>query len=500
MMQNKSDIGDEPIYIAEYIKSNYPTLIRDDKRDFYLYDESEGIYKILDPIEYWGIKTIIYKTLLSLRKLKKIKSSIINDVLFCLQLDTEIYKPEMNNYDNYIAMNNGVFDYEKGIIMPYSKDIYISNKIRVNFNKEKDCPHFIEYLRHTFNDNEDVITNIQMLGGYLLSPSYEVMRQVNSMFVFLGPGGAGKSVLLDEVLRRLFIDDPTIVTSMSLTDITSGGSSTMRTHLATSRWNFCTEADSNTYIKNDGELKKIISGEPTQINVKYKSPCSVRPKMKMLMSTNYLFKTRDKGWSMNRRIKIFRFNNQYLPEERYKKKLEQYGTEDELNKRNIYRKNPGLSEKLIEELDGIFNYFYLGWLMFKENNYQFKNVEYFNDETSSDKVSGSDLMKQEDPEFLFINDYCEFVPIGQYISYTQAEELYDEYKKWYKELWSGQQNICNYSVFSRRIQSMFEDQIDKNRITVNGKKRTTYNIKILDFGNDERNAININDTELKGYL
>jgi putative DNA primase/helicase len=58
-----------------------------------------------------------------------------------------------------------------------------------------DCPLWLKFLRETTNDDKDLIAFLQQYCGYMLTGD---IREHALLFVY-GPGGNGKSVLLNTV-------------------------------------------------------------------------------------------------------------------------------------------------------------------------------------------------------------------------------------------------------------------------------------------------------------
>lgn len=84
----------------------------------------------------------------------------------------------------------------------------------------------------------------------------------------------------------------------------------------------------------EGLLKKLVSGDPVQVNRKFKSPISMRPTAKLIFATNELPPFTDRSDGIWRRMISMPFHRQFI------------GAADDLSR----------GERLLAELPGIFNW------------------------------------------------------------------------------------------------------------------------------------------------
>lgn len=105
--------------------------------------------------------------------------------------DINSFKPS----ENYINIKNGLLDLSKDKIklIPHNKMIFTTSQIPVFYDPESECPEFEKFLSDVFKGNKRLILLVQEIMGYCLSSTVKAHK----MFIFIGTGSNGKSVLCD---------------------------------------------------------------------------------------------------------------------------------------------------------------------------------------------------------------------------------------------------------------------------------------------------------------
>lgn len=109
-----------------------------------------------------------------------------------------------------IGVNNGVVDLRTGTLRPASRDEFVTRRSPVAFNPEATAPRWHQFIAEItstpstttpkgFVPRPELARYLQKALGYCLSGSV----QEHKMFICVGEGSNGKSVLLDTVLRLL---------------------------------------------------------------------------------------------------------------------------------------------------------------------------------------------------------------------------------------------------------------------------------------------------------
>lgn len=318
--------------------------------------------------------------------------------------------PKLNDYEGMLCLNNGVLNIYTREFFPHSKDYYFDSCINIDYDdKNGDCPSFMSYLNHTFNGDQDTITNIVRLGGYLLDTSCAAQK----MFMFDGNGGSGKSTLVD-TFSMFFIesmDEKNQVTSLSLTELSKPGFD--NEILVTSRFNPCAETKKG-YIDAE-EIKKIISGDIVKVSRKYEKAVNFRPKTKIVVASNGLGKFTDTSDGIFRRLCIIPFDNQYKP----LAEVEKIANADI---RRIFPRDEDLMTKIKSEKTAILNLFIDGLIELKKNKYTF-----IDSEVSARAIS--DFKRDSDTVREFLEDNYELDMACK----IPLKEVFEQFRFWYRD-------------------------------------------------------------------
>ena len=316
-----------------------------------------------------------------------------------------------NDYPNMMCIENGILDLYSRTVIPHTHSMHFDSYIKVTYdpnNQSSSCPAFMHYLNDTFNGDEETINNIIRLGGYLLDTSCKAGK----MFLFDGPGGSGKSTLIDtfSMFFNKTHDNTNQVTAMSLEELASG--SFDKEDLINSRVNFAAETKKG-YLDAE-ELKKIVTGDLIKVSRKLKRAITFVPKTKIVGACNGLPKFTDTSDGIFRRLILFSFTNQYR-------------TQEEIN---LYKLNTDLGYKLVDfnlmdkirsEKDSIFNLFLNGLMELKASNYQFILTNKFVNAIQ-------DFRKDSDTVREFLEDNY-VVDRDVEISST---DVYNHFRAWYR--------------------------------------------------------------------
>jgi putative DNA primase/helicase len=310
----------------------------------------------------------------------------------------------LNDYEGLLCFNNGVLNIYTKELSPHSPDFYFDSYIGVDYDPDATkCPVFVNYLNNTFNDDQETITNIVRLGGYLMDTSCAAER----MFLFDGSGANGKSVLIN-TFQLFFSEDQ--ISPLSLDVLATNSFS--KELLIKSRVNFCAEQKKS--MLEAEEIKKIITGDKIEINRKFKISLSFTPKTKLIVACNGKPRFSDTTHAIYRRMLLIQFHNQYLTELEYKRIKNP-------DKMHVYPKDKDLFEKIKAEKTAILNLFIGGLLDLRSNNYEF--IE------SADSVSSMDEFRRDNDSVReFLEDNYELSDIKE----TSLRQVFDHYRQWYR--------------------------------------------------------------------
>jgi P4 family phage/plasmid primase-like protien len=338
---------------------------------------------------------------------------------------------KMNDHSNLVCVKNGIIDLNSRELIPHSPSYYFNSFADVDYDPNvTDCPHFTNYLNQTFNGDQDTISNIIRLGGYLLDSEC----RANKMFMFDGNGGNGKSVMIDTFSMFFTVSETNSqVTAISLSDLASD--KFKKSDLIYSRFNQCAE-EKKGYIDAE-EIKKIISGDLINVRGLYRDTITFRPNCKLIVACNGLPKFTDTTNGIYRRLCLIRFKNYYIDEHEFAKV--QHAKE-----RRIFLKDPDLLDNIKLEKTAILNLFLDGLVSLRENKYQFIDSDDSRDAIEEFKTA-SDAVRE------FLNE--------NYVIDFKGEEpimnIYEHYKRWYGSNVSDSSVKLRSAEMGKRIKETF---------------------------------------------
>jgi putative DNA primase/helicase len=320
----------------------------------------------------------------------------------------------------------------------------------------------MNYLNNTFNNDQDTITNIIRLGGYLMDTSCAAER----MFLFDGKGSNGKSVLIN-TFRLFFAPDQ--ISPLSLDSLASNGFN--KELLVKSRVNFCAE-QKKSYLDSE-EIKKIITGDLIEVNRKFKITLTFSPKTKIIVACNGLPKFNDTTHAIYRRMLLIRFHNKYLTPTEYAaiKHPELCGA---------FPKDKELFDKLKLETSAILNLFISGLLDLRANKYEFND--------SADSIAAMvDFKRDSDTVREFLEDNYEVAEDGVE---TSLRDIFDHYREWYRvNVQDAGAMKFRKNELGKRIKEIFDVENSGQKFIYNGslqrsERETFYPIKLTQTPED----------------
>jgi phage/plasmid-associated DNA primase len=113
--------------------------------------------------------------------------NLVNDIFSQLQISLLFDKWYDNN--KYLLFNNGVLDVEAKKLLPFNKNLYLTQHMPYDYNSEANCEDIITWLKYTQRDNWG---RVQVLRAWLratLLSCYDMQKFIE----IIGPGKSGKS-------------------------------------------------------------------------------------------------------------------------------------------------------------------------------------------------------------------------------------------------------------------------------------------------------------------
>ena len=259
-----------------------------------------------------------------------------------------------------VNVKNGILDIYSDTLIPHTPDFVSLIQYPVEYDATATCPVWEACIEDWTSGGEEQVEKallLQQFTGYCLSSS---MLYDRALFM-VGDGGNGKSTFVDTISMVIGGDATSHIDLESLYG-------TFGMHgLIGKRLNVIEEVSGNYYQSN--KLKKVVSGEPVTIDIKYKPQFTFRPQTKFVFSVNQLPRVDDTSSATERRILAIQFLNNYRDNPNFK-----------------LRSSVGL---LAKELSGILNWMIDGAKIlardgkFITTNEQTKMLDEYREENSS---------------------------------------------------------------------------------------------------------------------
>lgn len=352
-----------------------------------------------------------------------ITAATIQDV-FTQATQISYCEKDFDMLKHLICMKNGVLDTEKVEVYPHNRDYLQTVLLNYNYDPEAKCPTFSRFLKW-LEFTPGTIDRLQEWYGYSLTT--ETLLEL-CLFIH-GDGDNGKSVLLDTLVAIL--GEGTNTSSIEPKDLFERFNLVgLKGKLA----NICTDIE--TKVVFSAQFKKIVSGEPATVDVKFKNLLTFRPIAKHIFSANNLIVTKDKSHGFFRRFDVLEFEKKIAEKDK-----------DKTLKRKIKD----------NELSGVFNWALHGLLRLKKNNWVMTAGGEFT-------KSHNEFKRDSDLVALFLDEKCEEIPNGEEDLGITATTFRGEYASWCL--------LCGYKPlssvpFGKELKRL---GVKKRRLEIKGKK------------------------------
>lgn len=321
---------------------------------------------------------------------------------------------------NLIPVNNGIFDYKKKRLIPFSPEYVFTSKCGTDYNPiaanpviinpdgtKWDVVSWMESLVDHLPDKAEMTELLWKITGAMVR---YLVPWDKAVFLISPKGNNGKGTLC-ELLRSLLGKG-----NYANIPITNFGKDFMLEPLTHVNAILTDENDVGTYVDSVGNLKAIITGDQIQLNRKYKPPITFRFRGFMLQCLNDYPNYRDKSDSLNRRQLCVPMTKSFTGEER------RYIKADYVHRKEV-----------------------LQYVLFKVLNMDYDQLP----EPESCKCELDKSKEMNDPVLQFMAEVMD-VLVWDLVPYTF---LYDLYKSWYGR------NVPGKSPLSR---NRFIDELKRN--------------------------------------
>lgn len=268
---------------AQFLISEHHIVLIQDVLHIYV----DGIYSDHQN----DIEKAMIKHLPGLTKAKRL------EVLSYIQLEA---KERSLAPTNYVAVKNGILDLNTWELLAATPEIVIKNKIPVTYNNGA----YYEVTDKTLNKiachDKSLRKVLEEIFGYILLRRNEMGKA----FILTGGGSNGKSSYL-KIVRRLAGSDNT--SSLDLKELNQR----FKTAELFGKLANIGDDISGEYIKDNSEFKKLVTGEPLNVERKGRDPFDFSNYAKLIFSANRMPRINDTSSGLMRRLMMIPFNAKF---------------------------------------------------------------------------------------------------------------------------------------------------------------------------------------------
>ena len=311
-------------------------------------------------------------------------ASILSSVAELTRIKVYVPDERWDADPDILVCRNGALRISAGELLSHRPEHYATSAVPYDYEAGSVPAYWRLFLRNTL---PTAAAFLQEFAGYALTTN---MAHELAVWLF-GPPGSGKSTFLAGLQAMLghragLLGLAELERSrFTLADLPG------KTLVVASE-------QPSSYLASTNTLNAIISGEPLQVERKYRDPFTVIPRAKVCWAMNELPRVADANSGLFRRVKVVSFPG--LPEE---------------------DRDPELKRHIEQEGAGILNWALEGLHRLKDRGY-FDIPEGIQDATKQFRTNN-------DVPALFVEDRCAKGPEFQ----IQAARLYREYKYWCEE-------------------------------------------------------------------
>lgn len=201
---------------------------------------------------------------------------------------------------NYMALGNGIYDFQNDILEEYDPEIIIKNRVPVEFLADAYDSTVDKTLNKICCQDPELRMLLEEVIGYLLLRRNELGK----FFVLTGSGSNGKSTFIDMLKDFLTSEN---YSSLALGEINQR----FKTAEVFGKLANLGDDISGQYIQETDVLKKLVTGETVTVERKGKDPFQFESYAKLVFSANDMPRINDLSDGLKRRLVIVPFNAKF---------------------------------------------------------------------------------------------------------------------------------------------------------------------------------------------
>jgi putative DNA primase/helicase len=320
-------------------------------------------------------------------------------------------------------------------------DLFTLTAFPYEYDPDAKCSTWDRVSLHNFQKAE-VLAAWEEVLGVLLTPDASYQKA----FALYGPPGCGKSVILAALLALLGRDN---VSALGLERFNA------EYDLAGTEGKLANvtgdQGEARLNPGAEGQLKQFITGEPTQVNKKYKAPYTLYPTARLVLAANQGLKFSDKSGAMTDRFMIFPLTVRSRGESNQDQRL----TSDAF---------------WASEAPGIFNRALDGLRRVRKTGRISEPTEC--------KTAAAQFWQEGDPALQFITKHFRENPDG----HVDKQTVYEAYVSYARE--HGVKYSLTEATFAKLLWSQFRHVMSEKRLSCQGRPRVYRGIEFVQDGID----------------
>lgn len=304
-----------------------------------------------------------------------------------------------------VGFTNGVYDFtnvDRVCYHPFSDKMGVTFLLDYEYKVRDSCPLWKSFLDSILDKSQQKL--LQMFLGLGMVDRKSMSSKVENSLWLVGPGGTGKSTIMN-VVRYVYGDE--CISGISLGSLLSGGGENRARFLALAAgkvFNYCGEVQMSDMTRCEDAFKSLCSGEPQPIR-------RIGGNVEMCYDIPYLiFNMNTKPRSnidtaLQRRLLFITFKTVIREEDR----------------------DPELETKLKAEASGIRNWMLEGYRMFVKEGCVLRGTELSGEETDDWMIENGKTVQL----FMKKNNCSPYADNrGKSSRWLPVKILFNEYEKW----------------------------------------------------------------------
>lgn len=344
----------------------------------------DGVYKQIDEesMNNRVMQSFLEHGLLNFRK-----RTAVADKIACLKsMPSVAFDPiEVDSDPNLLNVSNGLVDIRTGELKPHDPKYISLSKLGHPYKQDAQCPKFLQFLDEVTVGDQSLKDLLQKIMGYCLT--FDISH--HKAFILYGDGRNGKGVFTRILSRIIGLD---YVSNLGMKNLTAqfGLAALYRKKL-----NHIDEVSSG-FFESD-MIKKLVSGERIQADVKWMEPIHFFPTSKFIFTVNELPRINDQSVGFYERFILVPFKASFR-----------------------LSPNTNLEEEIMrDEASGILNFAIEGLKKLREDR-GFKNSHVTDEAMEEFRMTNSPLLE-------YLTE--EYDPASSE-SYVKKSEFYVAYRKY----------------------------------------------------------------------